>query len=114
MYFIFYLCAIIGAFQSLLLFSFFLHKSFLFQKLDYWWVEKFIFGVDFPVHSLEFNRDGTRLLIGGEQIQLWKGNLSYRDSSLGESRNKSKKVSFDVGDESEGSDDSGNYVIQIF
>ncbi|KAK2704870.1 hypothetical protein QYM36_017047, partial [Artemia franciscana] len=78
------------------------------HKLDYWWVEKFIFGVDFPVHSLEFNRDGTRLLIGGEQIQLWKGNLSYRDSSLGESRNKSKKVSFDVGDESEGSDDSGN------
>lgn len=52
-----------------------LTKSFLLQQLEYRWVQTGSLQTESNITSLSWNLEGTRLLTGGELLQLWHQNI---------------------------------------
>jgi len=50
-------------------------KSFLLQQLEYRWVQTGSLQTESNITSLSWNLEGTRLLTGGELLQLWHQNI---------------------------------------
>ncbi|XP_056021522.1 dmX-like protein 2 isoform X2 [Ostrea edulis] len=63
------------------------------HKLDYRWYQTAKFEADCYINCLSWNIEGSRLLTGGESIQIWAFTQEHHDESGG----GSKSVHFDVG-----------------
>lgn len=51
-------------------------KKFLLQQLEYRWVQTGSLQTESNITSLSWNLEGTRLLTGGELLQLWHQNIT--------------------------------------
>ncbi|KAL3207740.1 hypothetical protein MRX96_009998 [Rhipicephalus microplus] len=74
------------------------------HKLDYKWIQTAMIQMDYSVSVLSWNLEGTRLLTGGEWIQMWKCTLRPENNAMpGEETAKAGQpqprshVSFQVG-----------------
>nr|XP_022328939.1 dmX-like protein 2 isoform X8 [Crassostrea virginica] len=63
------------------------------EKLDYRWYQTAKFEADCYINCLSWNIEGSRLLTGGESIQIWAFSQEHHEETAG----GSKTVHFDVG-----------------
>ncbi|XP_062621591.1 dmX-like protein 2 [Saccostrea cucullata] len=79
------------------------------HKLDYRWYQTAKFEADCYINCLSWNIEGSRLLTGGESIQIWAFSQEHHEETSG----GSKTVHFDVGgaddDHKHDKDDGGSF-----
>lgn len=76
---------------------------FFFKKLDYRWVQTGTLTTESSITSLSWNLEGTRLLTGGETLQMWHQNIvpAHEDEYIpgGGGGGGYTNVTFEIGEE---------------
>ncbi|KAL1117874.1 hypothetical protein AAG570_004187 [Ranatra chinensis] len=76
------------------------------HQLDYRWVETGSLQTDSHISSLSWNLEGTRLLTGGDVLQLWHQNTPHQMDDDNEGMTSSG-VTFEIGEDAVGSTING-------